>query len=134
MKTAIIEKADKSKRIMQEKSILDHKAIMNLKILGNDKASFKLWNEKFINAFEAAIRGARSVFEQITSEIDTGKVIPDEDELEEWYEQLQSHGQILGESQQLAWDEFGEKISFVLVDKCEGDARLRIRTREMDVG
>ena len=116
--------------MMHQKSILDHKAIMNMKLLSSDKSSFKLWNEKFVNAFEAAIKGARTVFELITNEIDTGKVMKDEDDIEQWYEQLEVNGEVIGRSPELAWDELGEKISFVLVDKCEGDARLRIRTKK----
>ena len=57
---------------LQGKSILDHKAIMNLKPFGNDKTSFKLWYEKLVNAFEAAIKGSTTLFEVATSEIDQG--------------------------------------------------------------
>ena len=104
---------------------------MNLKMLSSDNAGFKLWYEKFVNTFEATIRGVRQIFELITKEIDQGDILED-DELEEWYELQKVHGRLLGENPELAWDEFGEKVSFVLVDKCEGDARLRIRTKKMD--
>ena len=116
----------------ESKSILDHKAIMNLKALGSDKTTFKLWHEKFVNAFEAAHRGARKIFDTITKEIDEGNLAKDVNDIEEWYERLDILGRPLGEILTFAWDEFGETISFVLVEKCEGDARMRIKTQKME--
>ena len=59
---------------------------MNLKTLSSDKSGFRMWNEKFINAFEAAIKGSRIVMEAITQGIDDGSLESDQIDFELWYD------------------------------------------------
>ena len=121
MKTTNVRKDDRS--------ILDHKAIMNMKTLSSDKMEFRLWYEKFVNAFEAAMKGSRTVIEAIASKIDHGEMYEDPADVEAWYDAIEVAGDaVMGGP--LGWESMGERISFVLVDKCEGDARTRIRTRK----
>ena len=52
------------------KSAMEHKAIMNLKELGNDRAGFRQWYDKFVNAFAQVNREYRMVIQAIVKGIE----------------------------------------------------------------
>ena len=51
---------------------MGHIANMNMKPLGSDNTSFKLWSENVANAFEAAVKSSRALLELMTAEIAQG--------------------------------------------------------------
>ena len=128
----------RNKPSREEKSILDHKAIMNLKTLGSEKGAFRLWYEKFVNAFEAAIRGSRKVLDSIADKVDNGNMPEDEDEIEKWYDMIEvkdAAGQtmpVMGSK--LGWETMGEAISYVLVENAMAKREPGSRRKRMDAG
>ena len=53
-----------------------------------------------------------------------------------WYDTIEvtEDGKAPDEVKGLKFQDLSEKVSYVLVEKCEGDARTRIRTRKMAKG
>ena len=119
-----------------KQSILDHKAIMNLKVLNSDKANFRMWNEKFVNAFEAAIKGSRIILETLMKGIDEGTIDDDPDTFELWYGSIiiGASGQTPQGVPELEYGNMNEMLNYVLIEKCEGDARTRIKTQKNGMG
>ena len=56
------------------KSAMEHKAIMNLKELGNDKAGFRQWHDKFVNALAQVNREYRVALQEIVNGIEKEKL------------------------------------------------------------
>ena len=60
------------------KAACESKAIQNIKNLGSDKANFRLWNQKFVNAVTQIHPMARRFFEALQIKLDTAKgTLPD---------------------------------------------------------
>ena len=73
-------RAEMSRGTKWRKNILDEKAIHNLRVLGSNKAEFKLWYERLVNAFEAMLKGSREVFAAISKKIDENNMPEGPDE------------------------------------------------------
>ena len=52
-----------------KRPILESKAISSVKTLSSDRTTFKLWNEKLINALGQAIDGSRAVMQRLNQAI-----------------------------------------------------------------
>ena len=54
----------------------EHKAIINIKDLGNDKAGFRQWYDKFVNAFAQVNREYRTALQVIVKGIEMEDRLP----------------------------------------------------------
>jgi hypothetical protein len=106
------------------KSAMEHKAITNLKELRSDKAGFRQWHDKFVNALAQVNREYRVVIQEIV------KAIEKEEKLlvgglTQWDNWINSRQAIGADVSQL-----NEDIFAVLMDKTTGEAYLRVKSVE----
>ena len=68
------------------KSAMEHKAVANLKTLGNDRQGYRQWHDKFVNAMAQVNREYRAAMQAIVKAIDREEKlsIGDIDDWEEW--------------------------------------------------
>ena len=124
----------------KHRSILDHKALLNQAKLASDKHGFRNWNDKLINSFAAAVPGIRFVLEKINESVDNGTIgmadsLNTVAEIKSWYGGLvHPNGHNLDNSPTLNWNQVSEDLNYVLVEKCEGDAMLQIKTQPRGQG
>ena len=106
----------------KRKSLAESKCIANMKTLGSDKAEFRMWNEKFVNAI-AQVLGTtwRTYMRNLNRQLDQDRRILTSEELYniEGINDIGNFG-----------DEEAEGIYYVLVEKTEGDAALRVNSGE----
>ena len=103
----------------QEKSLLESKAIGNLKTLGDNKGMFREWNDKLNNAINEARKGARGVLNWVEKQ-------PRNKEITEAnYESSECT---------TPYGEISESLYAVLIDKTEGEARQRVNAGKQATG
>jgi hypothetical protein len=68
------------------KSAMEHRAISNLKILGNDRQGYSQWHDKFVNAMAQVHREYRTVLQLVAKAFEREEKLPtgDIDDWEEW--------------------------------------------------
>jgi len=57
----------------RNKSAMEHKAIANLKVLGNDRQGYRQWHDKFVNAMAQVNREYRTIMQAIVKAIEREK-------------------------------------------------------------
>ena len=107
------------------KPLAESKCIANLKVLGSDKADFKAWNDKFINAVSQTLGTPwRKFMRNLDRTLDQDRKVLTQDEL----------NAIEGSEEIGDGDEASEGLYYVLVEKTEGDAALRVNSGEPGQG
>ena len=107
------------------RSLADSKCVGNLRTLGSDKAEFKLWNDRFINAVAQTLGTSwRKYMRNINRQLDTDRRVLKEEEL----------NRIEGAEEIGNGIEASENLYCVLVEKTEGDAALRVNSGEQGQG
>ena len=107
------------------KSLPECKSIMNLKVLGSNKSDFKSWNEKFVNAVtQGAGTPWRRFLMSLNKQLDQDRRVLTPSEL----------GNVDGVSHIVNYQDVDEGLYFVLVDKTEGEAALRVNSGEPGEG
>ena len=110
----------------ERKSLAESKCIWNMKTLGSDKAEFRMWNEKFINAVAQVLGTSwRKYMRNLNRQLDQDRRLLTSEELYKisGIEEIGNFG-----------DEAAEGIYYVLVEKTEGDAALRVNSGEPGQG
>ena len=108
------------------KSLAESKCIGNMKALCSDKSEFKMWNEKFINAV-AQVLGTpwRKYMRNLNRQLDQDRRVLTQEELNK----IEGIGELANHC-----DEASEGLYYVLVEKTEGDAALRVNSGEPGQG
>jgi len=107
---------------------MEHKAITNLKELGSDKAGFRQWYDKFVNAFAQVNRDYRVALQEIVKGIEKEEKLPIGG-LAHWANWIHSRQSVVADVGQLNEDLFA-----VLMDKTTGEAYLRVKSVESGEG
>ena len=109
----------------REKGLADSKCVANLKVLGSDKSEFRMWNEKLINALAQA-KGTewRTFMRSLNRKLDVDRRILSNPEIQE----------LDGADAMGSMEKAEENLYFVLVEKTEGDAALRVHSGEPGEG
>ena len=95
------------------------------KVLGSDKADFKNWNEKLINAISQVLGSRwRKILKNLNEKLDQDRKIISKADI----------GQIGGGEEPNDIDQANEDIFYVLVEKTEGEAALRVNSSEPGEG
>ena len=103
----------------------ESKCISNLRTLGSDKAEFKNWNDRFVNAI-AQVLGSpwRKFLRNLNRELDQNRKLLAKEEL----------GHIEGATEVVEGSRANEDLYYVLVEKTEGEAALRVNSSEPGEG
>ena len=102
-----------------KKPLGESHCVSNLKVLGSDKAEFKVWNEKLINAMTQTLgRPWRKYMYSLNAALDSGRKMLDDIELGELDGATDLEEQVQAE----------EDLYYVLVEKTEGEAALRVQS------
>ena len=110
--------------VQSRRSISESKSIAALKILGSDKSEFKAWNEKLINALAQTLGTPwRKFVKSLNEHLDqTRKALTNQ-------ELTARAGTLLGDLTKADDD-----LYYVLVEKTEGEAALRVQSGEAGEG
>ena len=110
------------------KIAMGHKAIMHIKQLGNDKAGFRQWYDKFVNAFAQVNREYRMALQVIVKGIEMEDRMPTGGigELSVWIHNREKMSVDTGQ--------LNEGLFAVLTDKTIGEAYLRAKSAESGEG
>ena len=109
------------------KPLSECRCITNLRILGSDKSEFKNWNEKFVNAVAQSLGAAwRKFLCNLNKTLDQERKVLDDFDV----------ARIPGAASvnHKSGDKEIEDIFYVLVEKTEGDAALRVNSGEPGEG
>ena len=107
------------------KPLSESKCVANMKTLGSDKAEFKIWNDKFINAIAQTLGTPwRKFMRNLNRVLDQDRKVLTQDELNVIEGALD-----IGDG-----DTASESLYYVLVEKTEGDAALRVNSGEPGQG
>ena len=107
------------------KPLSESKCVSNLKTLGSDKSEFKSWNEKFINAISQTLGSKwRKFMRNLNRVLDQERKTLTTEELNGI-----EGAQELGDA-----DTAAEGLYYVLVEKTEGEAALRVNSGEPGEG
>ena len=107
------------------KSAMEHKAITNMKSQGSERAGFRMWHEKLVNAFAQVNKGYRNILEAIADEIDSDQhELPGKD-IADWMSWLVSN-QVKHDGVDI--ERLNEDMYSVLMDKTEGEAWLKVKS------
>ena len=107
------------------KPLSECKCVSNLKILGSDKSEFKSWNEKLVNAMAQSLGIPwRTFMRNLCRKLDQDRKVLTMDEVNE----------VPGALDITSGDSAAEDLYFVLVEKTEGDAALRVNSGEPGEG
>ena len=106
------------------KGAIEHKAISNLKSLGNDWQGYRQWHDKCVNAMAQVHREYRTVLQLVVKAIEIEEKLPtgDIDDWEKWVndrEIVTINLKVLNES-----------LFAVLMDKTESEAYFRVKSVE----
>ena len=115
--------ADSESRAMasHRKPLSESRCVSSLKMLGSDKSEFKNWNEKLINALSQSFgRHWRVFMENLNRKLDQDRKVMDAEEL----------NRVEGAAMLNQHDTCSEDLYYVLVEKTEGDAALRVNSGE----
>ena len=102
------------------RSVLESKAVSNMKTLGSDKGSFRAWHEKLVNVMEQLRSGSRGLFKALTRYVDQEI----EDNFEEWVNKQEECDGM----EDKFYKQVNEDVYVLLMDKCEADALTRVRS------
>ena len=103
-----------------KKPLSESKCVSNLKTLGSDKAEFKPWNDKLINALAQTLGTPwRRFMKNLNKTLDQDRKVLTSGEIEG-----------IEASEVDVGSESSESIFYVLVEKTEGDAALRVSSGE----
>ena len=94
-------------------SILESKALSNLRNLGDNKGNFREWRDKFKNLLGEIRQGTRDVISWV-------ETLKSEDDL--------TRSAFDGEVFIPEWDKINEELYVLLIDKTEGGARERVKS------
>ena len=108
-----------------QKPLSESKCISNLKCLGSDKAEFKAWNDKLINALAQTLGAPwRKFMKNLNKTLDQDRKVLTDEEIKG----------IEGASEVKVDEAASESMFYVLVEKTEGDAALRVNSGEPGQG
>ena len=108
-----------------KRSISESKSIASLKILGSQKAEFKAWNEKLINALAQTLGTPwRKFIKELNEHLDQTRKVLTNQELT-----ARPDAQLLGDLSKADDD-----LYYVLVEKTEGEAALRVQSGQAGEG
>ena len=117
--------ASQQSQNQHKKSFADSRCIANLRTLGSDKSEFRAWNDKLINAMAQMLGPQwRKFMRNLDLELDRNRVVLTT-------EQLNS---IEGAANLGDADYVNENLYYVLVEKSEGEAALRVNSGEPGQG
>ena len=106
-------------------SLAESRSIANLKTLGSDRTEFRQWNERLINAVTQAMGIPwRSFMKKVMESLDVNRKLLTNEEVEKEAEMAEIEN-IEGAA---------ENLYYVLVEKTEGDAALRVSSVEPGEG
>ena len=101
-------------------NIMNNKAVFGLKSFQADKAGFRIWNDKLINALSTVSPDMRKMMNKFMTKVDYDKTgFIDENE-------YSKAGGIMPGN--MTWEQIDEMIYFILMDKTEGEAFQKVRT------
>ena len=107
------------------KLMSESRCISNLKVLGSDKAEFKSWNEKLINAAPQSLGLLwRKYMRNPNKALDQNRKVLDDHQL----------NNIEGAEDMVDRDRAAEDIYYVLVERTEGEAAFRVNSTETGEG
>ena len=107
------------------KPLAESKCVSNLKVLSSDKSEFKNWNEKLINATSQTFGVAwRQFMKALNRRLDQDRKVLNNEELST----VDRIGDISDPGR------CSEDLYYVLVEKTEGDAALRVSSGEPGEG
>ena len=108
-----------------KRSISESKSIASLKILGSEKAEFKAWNEKLINALAQTMGTQwRKFIKELNEHLDQTRKVLTNQELS-----ARPDAHLLGDLAKADDD-----LYYVLVEKTEGEAALRVQSGQAGEG
>ena len=108
---------DPTSGYLGRKTMGECRSVQSLKVLGSDKSEFKSWNDKLLNIMAQCLgKKWRTYMLDLNKQLDVRQKVLDEDDLEllDGYEEL---GDV---------DQASENLYYVLVEKTEGEAALRV--------
>ena len=107
------------------KPLSEYKGVNNIKVLGSNKSDFKSWNEKFINAIaQGAGAPWRKFMNNLDKKLDQDKKTLTNQELDN----------IDGAADITNKKDANEELYYILVEKTEGEAALRVNSGEPGEG
>merc|ERR1711951_99651 len=107
------------------KPLSESKCVGNLKNLGSDKSEFKFWNDKLINALAQTLGTPwRKFMRNLNKVLDQDRKVLTKQEIQE----------IDGAAGVEVGAEASESLFYVLVEKTDGDAALRVNSGEPGEG
>ena len=107
------------------KPLSESKCVGNLKSLGSDKAEFKLWNDKLINAIAQTLGTEwRKFMRNLNKALDQDRKVLTEEEVRK----------VDGAAEVNLGRTSSENLFYVLVEKTDGDAALRVNSGEPGEG
>jgi len=104
------------------KEISESKAVMGLKVLGEDRAAYKEWHTKFVNVMAQLRPGIRPILKAI-------EMFRDEPWTEEEFDLACVDDRYRGK-----FDEWNQDMWWVLIEKTTGEALLRVKGVEQGQG
>ena len=103
------------------KQLSESRCVSNLKTLGSDKSEFKNWNEKLINAVSQSLGTPWRLFmKNLNRRLDQDRKVLS----------LEEVNSVDGATSIFNADSSSEDLYYVLVEKTEGDAALRVNSGE----
>ena len=116
------ERAGESKRYM---NMAESRSVQGLKVYSGDRDSFKIWNAKLINMISSAVSTEwRDYMNKLTQKLDQYRKPLEVEELTE----------IEGYDELPRKKDVDENLYYVLVEKTDGDAALRVQSGKQGQG
>ena len=100
---------------------MENKSVSNLPVLGNDKSSFRHWNDRLVNVIVNVRPGTRKLFECMMEYVDRETV----GDFEELFKASQACADM--ENAGTMYARIDEDLYTLLMDRTEGEAALRVR-------
>ena len=101
-------------------NVLESKAVSNLKTLGSERSTFRMWHEKLVNIMEQLSPGSRGLFKALTRYVDHEI----EEDFADW---TKNQTEFSGLKDAEVYDRVNEDVYVLLMDKAESDALTRVR-------
>ena len=117
----VMKRGGSSDREHRPRGILESKAVSNLSMLGTDKNTFRMWNEKLINVVSQDRYGSRKLFKAMMDYVDQEQG----GNFEEMFQESEEGKEMIGGG--TTYERMDEDLYTLLMDKTEGEAALRVR-------
>ena len=102
-------------------------------MFGENRRGFRPWHDKFVNAISQHFKGVRELFQEMKTQLVTKKYGLT---LAEWQQCWDKTKVNLGPkiNDQIQFDKFNEFLYYILTEKTEGDAAVRVKSVEPGQG